>query len=129
MPMALQPQHTGKVKISEANAWRMVFNTTTKRRPLQTLRHAYISTLSKLELEHEKGQIKKWMTVARETDQHGERSLNPVWDFPPAPSRIFAGSDEKTNDKMMIENWLSSLPFSTCKNDEGPRYVTDHNSL
>jgi hypothetical protein len=31
MPMALQTQRNGKVKISKANAWRMVSNTTLNR--------------------------------------------------------------------------------------------------
>jgi hypothetical protein len=28
--------------------------------------------------EQEKGQLREWITVARETDQHGEQTLNPV---------------------------------------------------
>jgi hypothetical protein len=49
-------------------------------RPQQTLRHAYVTTHSNLGFEHEKGQLREWMTVATvlETDQNGERSLNPV---------------------------------------------------
>jgi hypothetical protein len=35
-------------------------------RPQQTIRHAYISTLKKLDFEEEKGQIREWMTVARD---------------------------------------------------------------
>jgi hypothetical protein len=36
-------------------------------RPQQTIRHAYISTLKKLGFEEEKGQLREWMTVARDT--------------------------------------------------------------
>jgi hypothetical protein len=42
--------------------------------PRQTLRHAYIITLKKLGFEEEKGQLREWMTVAREIDQQGEDS-------------------------------------------------------
>jgi hypothetical protein len=35
-------------------------------RPQQTIRHAYISTLKKLGFEGEKGQLREWMTVARD---------------------------------------------------------------
>jgi hypothetical protein len=35
-------------------------------RPQQTIRHAYISTLEKLGFEEEKGQVREWMTVARD---------------------------------------------------------------
>jgi hypothetical protein len=34
--------------------------------PQQTIRHAYISTLKKLGFEEEKGQLREWMTVARD---------------------------------------------------------------
>jgi hypothetical protein len=58
MPMALQTQRNGKVEISKANAWRMVPNATTSRRPQQTIRHAYMSTLENLGFQKEKGQLK-----------------------------------------------------------------------
>jgi hypothetical protein len=48
MPMALRTQRNGKVKISEANAWRMLSNTTTNRDTAVDLRHDYITTLKKL---------------------------------------------------------------------------------
>ena len=35
-------------------------------RPQQTIRHAYISTLKKLGFEGEKGELREWMTVARD---------------------------------------------------------------
>jgi hypothetical protein len=35
-------------------------------RPQQTIRHAYLSTLKKLGFEGEKGQLREWMTVARD---------------------------------------------------------------
>jgi hypothetical protein len=35
-------------------------------RPQQTIRHAYISTLKKHGFEEEKGQLREWMTVARD---------------------------------------------------------------
>jgi hypothetical protein len=54
MPMALQTQCNGRVKISEANAWRMVYDSRPVGRPQQTIRHAYIRTLKKLGFE-EKG--------------------------------------------------------------------------
>jgi hypothetical protein len=66
MPMAIQTQCNERVKISEANTWRMVYNATTSRRPQQTIRHAYISTSRKLGFEGEKGQLREWMTVARD---------------------------------------------------------------
>jgi hypothetical protein len=44
----------------------MVSNATTSRRPQQTIRHAYISTLKKHGFEEEKGQLREWMTVARD---------------------------------------------------------------
>jgi hypothetical protein len=34
--------------------------------PQQTIRHAYISTLKKFGFEEEKGQLREWMTVARD---------------------------------------------------------------
>jgi hypothetical protein len=59
MSMArLQTQRNGKVKISEANAWRMVFNTTNNRETAADHTHAYITTLKKLGFEEEKGQLK-----------------------------------------------------------------------
>jgi hypothetical protein len=58
-----------------------------------------------LGFEQEKGQLRVWMTVARDTvpiDQHEERTLNPVYICPPTtPSRTFAGSETRTNDKII----------------------------
>jgi hypothetical protein len=56
MPMALQTQRNGKVKISKANAWRMVSNTATNRETAadHTPRLHYHS-LKKLGFEQEKG--------------------------------------------------------------------------
>jgi hypothetical protein len=77
MPMALQTQCDGRAKISEANAWRMVFHTTSSAvgRPQQTIRHAYITTHEKLGFEGERGQLREcWLL---EIEQHGDRVLNP----------------------------------------------------
>ncbi len=41
--------------------------------PQQTIRHAYISTLKKLGFEEEKGQLREWMTVARDRAAWGQR--------------------------------------------------------
>jgi hypothetical protein len=61
MPMALQTQHNEGVKISEANARRMVSNATTSREtPQQTIRHAYLSTLKKLGFGEVKGQLREY---------------------------------------------------------------------
>jgi hypothetical protein len=89
--MALQTQRNEGVKIFEANAWRMVSNATTSKetsadhttrikhpqettrltprpagRPQQTIRQASISTLKKLGFEEKKGQLREWMTIARD---------------------------------------------------------------
>ena len=40
-------------------------------RPQQTIRHAYITTLKKLGFEQEKGQMREWMTVARDRPTWG----------------------------------------------------------
>jgi hypothetical protein len=40
-------------------------------RPQQTIRHAYIATLNKLCFEQEKGQLREWMTVARDRPTWG----------------------------------------------------------
>jgi hypothetical protein len=42
-------------------------------RPQQTIRHAYISTLKKLGFEGEKGQLREWMTVARDRSAWGRK--------------------------------------------------------
>jgi hypothetical protein len=41
-------------------------------RPTQTIRHAYIITLEKLGFEEEKGQLREWMTVARDRSSWGQ---------------------------------------------------------
>ena len=41
-----------------------------------TIRHAYITTLEKLGILEEKGELSEWITVARDVDQHGGRELN-----------------------------------------------------
>jgi hypothetical protein len=41
-------------------------------RPQQTIRYAYIITLNKLGFEQEEGQLREWMTVARDTGR-------PTW--------------------------------------------------
>ncbi len=40
-------------------------------RPQQTIRYAYITTLKKLGFEQEKGQMREWMTVARDRPTWG----------------------------------------------------------
>jgi hypothetical protein len=58
MPIALlQTQSNETVKISEATAWRMVYNVTTSREI--SVNH---TTLKKLGYEEEKGQLREWMT-------------------------------------------------------------------
>jgi hypothetical protein len=51
---------------------------TTSRRPVgrpqETIRHAYISTLKKLGFEGEKGQLREWMTVARDRSVWGRNA-------------------------------------------------------
>jgi hypothetical protein len=66
MPMA-QTQCNGRVKISEAHGVR-----DGSRRPQQTIRHAYIIFLKKLGFE-EKGQLREWMTVARDRSAWGRK--------------------------------------------------------
>jgi hypothetical protein len=64
-------------------------------RPQQTIPHAYISTLKKLGSEEEKGQLRVWMTVARD---------RPAWalkveyklDLPPA--RLIHESPQVLNE-------------------------------
>lgn len=51
-------------------------------RPQQTIRHAYISTLKKLGFEREKGELKEWMTVARDRAAWG-RKVEYKLDLPP----------------------------------------------
>jgi hypothetical protein len=59
-------------------------------RPQQTIRHAYITTLNKLGFEQEKGQLREWMTVARDI---------PTWGTN-VESRLEAGSFRRmTNDE------------------------------
>jgi hypothetical protein len=43
-----------------------------KGRPQQTIRHTYITTLENLGFEEEKGQLREWMTVAREISMGAE---------------------------------------------------------
>jgi hypothetical protein len=66
MPMALQTQRNEGVKIFKANTRCMVSNATTSRETQQTIRHADVSTLKKLGFEGDKGQLREWMTVARD---------------------------------------------------------------
>jgi hypothetical protein len=47
-------------------------------RPQQTIRHAYISTLKKLGFEGEKGQLREWMTVARDRSAWGRKVENKL---------------------------------------------------
>jgi hypothetical protein len=52
----------------------MVYNVTTSRgRPQQTIRHAYISTLKKLGFAGDKVQLREWMTVARDRSARDEK--------------------------------------------------------
>jgi hypothetical protein len=54
------------------------------------------STLKKLGFEEEKGQMREWMTVARDRPAW-DGELNPMKIFLPGLSRIFAGT-ELTNE-------------------------------
>jgi hypothetical protein len=57
-----------------ANDWYMVYNVMTSGRETsaeQAIRCAYISTLKKLGFEGEKGQLREWMTVARDRSAWG----------------------------------------------------------
>jgi hypothetical protein len=51
-------------------------------RPQQTIRHAYITTLEKLGFAGDKGQLKEWMTVARDRPAWGQRVESQL-DLPP----------------------------------------------
>jgi hypothetical protein len=51
-------------------------------RPQQTIRHAYITTVEKLGFEGEKGQLREWMTVARDRPVWGQRVESQL-DLPP----------------------------------------------
>jgi hypothetical protein len=51
-------------------------------RPKQTIRHAYLATLERLGFEGEKGQLKEWMTVARDRSAWGQR-VESYLDLPP----------------------------------------------
>jgi hypothetical protein len=82
MPMALQTQRNGKVKISEENPWSVVSNTTKGRETETDLRHAYVATLEKLGFKGEKGKLKEWMTVARDRSAWGQR-VEFSLDLPP----------------------------------------------
>jgi hypothetical protein len=42
-------------------------------RPQQTIRHAYMTSLEKLGFEGEQGQLREWMTVARDRPAWGQR--------------------------------------------------------
>jgi hypothetical protein len=55
MPMALQTQCNGRVKISEANAWRMVYDGKTSRETSADHTHAYITFPKKLGFEEKEG--------------------------------------------------------------------------
>jgi hypothetical protein len=61
MPMALYILFNARVKLSEANAWRMVYNATTSRET-----SAGHTALKILGFEWEKGQLREWMTIARD---------------------------------------------------------------
>jgi hypothetical protein len=51
-------------------------------RPQQTIRHAYITTLEKLGFAEEKGQLREWMTVARDRPAWEQRVKSQL-DLPP----------------------------------------------
>jgi hypothetical protein len=51
-------------------------------RPTQTIRHAYLATLKRLGFEEEKGQLKEWMTVARDRSAWGQR-VESYLELPP----------------------------------------------
>jgi hypothetical protein len=81
MPMALHTQRDYKgVKISEANAWRMVSNATTSRETSadHATRIQYTRALKKLGFEEEKGQLREWMTVARDRSAWDRKLKNSV---------------------------------------------------
>jgi hypothetical protein len=59
MPIALQTQRSGKVKISEANAWRMVSNTTTDRETAADHTPRLHKHPKKLGFEEERGQLRE----------------------------------------------------------------------
>jgi hypothetical protein len=94
MPMALQTQCNERVKISEANAWRMVYDGKTSRETSadHTTR---LRTLKKLGFE-EKGQLREWMTVARDRSAWG-RKVEYKLELPPG-SFTSADIERNTND-------------------------------
>jgi hypothetical protein len=62
MPMALQTQRNGKVKISEENAWSMVSNTTKGRETdADHTPHLHNYPRKASGFEEEKGQLREWM--------------------------------------------------------------------
>jgi hypothetical protein len=62
MPMALQTQRDGRVKISEANAWRMVSNTASGRETAADHTPRLHNHLKQLGFEEEKGQLSSGAT-------------------------------------------------------------------
>jgi hypothetical protein len=73
-------------------------------RPQQTVRHhAYIITLKKLGFEGEKGQLREWMTVARDRSAWGRKVEYKLLDsFLLAHSRISA--DTKLRNEIRTTN-------------------------
>jgi hypothetical protein len=75
-------------------------------RPQQTTRHAYISILKRLGFEEEKGQLREWMTVARDSAAWALK-VESVLDLPPGsftnpPQALNEHEHERqmTNDKI-----------------------------
>jgi hypothetical protein len=67
-------------------------------RPTQTIRHACITTLEKLGFEEEKGQLREWMTVARDRPAWGQRFELHLESFLP----VFHESPQALNEHERI---------------------------
>jgi hypothetical protein len=69
-------------------------------RPQQTICHAYITTLTKLGFEHEKGQIREWMTIARDIPTWGTIVESRLGLPPALHESSRAVTDGRANDKI-----------------------------
>jgi hypothetical protein len=71
------------------------------RRPQQTIRHAFTSTPKKLGFEQDKGQLREWMTVAR--DRSAAWALKVEYKLGTfLPAHLSPQALKDTNDKLKI---------------------------
>jgi hypothetical protein len=83
----------------------MVYNVTTSR---QTIRHAYISTLKKLGFEGEKGQLREWMTVARDRSAWGRKVT-------PSPGLIHESPQTLNETRTIFDKLASTVDLTVRK--------------